>query len=1469
MYKIRKKQSLPKESEQIMTSGEEVATYAAATEEASCRTTSKKEPTNDSTSSSEPETTETRDVVDSSASQVGIAKNSATTSTVQRSGSSRGQGSADTSKEDVATMVVKDDDGGYDHPTFHLQTSTSSEATPDMETLLDVQAYIETIHNRHGDESTAPESSDSYCQSHNHGNNRRYLHLVQSNDEDTEMVVDTAVVSRIGKYINSFTGTDSASFDHDTIAVSPEMLCLVQQWIEVLPSATTQKAVKTGGENNSFDTVEVDPETMAAIEACMELVTKENHNAWQGRHQPSDITVGAATVAETHSLSGSHSPSLASDETGGASGEDILHVDSGVATRSRARARDTDSNDRESDAAAVMTTVHNSLASNIAINSTPPSRGDGQSMAETPSLSPVQSAVDFWEKKKTGKPVTDDMEAVRSQKSVAGASSISKAMPEKSEKSDTRAEGAVLNALSFHSADVLSQTHAGTDCNLPSASSYRSYGHSSSSSSSATPSKTVSRESPTRNSVEASEAVVHSTDKCGMIGDSLGMSSEQTTELPVSSVVIAQSSDECNTLAINSTTQEPAETNSYDSADVRVRDLIHAVERWGGEGSFLDYTSMNMGSLDSGALEALEELVIDAESSTLGDQSTVDDTHIPQELSEELKNFLDAFQARKPGKAIKVPSNLIRVKQDPPTFEPEVEAKEDPPIKNTFSRELTRWISGNENPEPNPEKESPLAEHSTSHLDPECDQPQNHGIFDEKLTRKHAARTNHLHPDITTRTSSLAPNAPTESSNGEDSRHPSNTEEARKHSTRTPDDPLSAPLQPESPSKKLVPPRPEVSLIQTKDCEEKKEDSVVFDGNVMMRNCSSGQNIKSYTDVSPGGSRRGNLIVASEDLSLACSPISRASSPRPKPETPTSLGGSKRRPRISPSGVQYPVPGALLGSKYFIRMCSILLGNDPNEEEKFALAQFVRFAFDDVKRGRLPESSVRKYGCLSVKAVKTFIDAVAHSQKHSELEAIPSEELQTMKAGKSRMDNSRHESELLTFVGQIASALEIMDGDIPFDFTVGPTDSEANAIEYDIKSGFVRQDYTAQYTRTDEEIPWWEATAKLAVVPMDILDDVGEKTDESDNETSSEEGTNSDQESTSKEPLSSQSSKESSENVNIPGKAVKDDIDDFWKSQQELRERRMQFRDKAENKEKAVELPHLHATSYSYNSQSTGISGSYSKTTVLSKPTAESLDTLDESWLLKRSMAGHGKWSKPQWLASNKETILEVDAPEPVNGTEASNSILDISCRWRERRNAIFSSNWVLPYEKRSSSHAGYQGVDIYSLQDSSNVPRHLAHRMDNLPWEKREVKQFFLHEQSVVNRNWFGRFKRYSSVSVEMPVCKPRSMEMPVKASEWTEDWYRTPALHSLGTNLSGSAGTGGDGDASEYYRKYVQEHEENDFSEDEEDWEDGPPECGTLRNVKLKPGERISRVTPDLTSSLRRSRWRKKFFPRGTFPY
>merc|ERR1739838_957508 len=49
---------------------------------------------------------------------------------------------------------------------------------------------------------------------------------------------------------------------------------------------------------------------------------------------------------------------------------------------------------------------------------------------------------------------------------------------------------------------------------------------------------------------------------------------------------------------------------------------------------------------------------------------------------------------------------------------------------------------------------------------------------------------------------------------------------------------------------------------------------------------------------------------------------------------------------------------------------------------------------------------------------------------------------------------------------------------------------------------------------------------------------------------------------------------------------------------------------------------------------------------------------------------------------------------------------------------------------------------------------------------------------------------------------------------------------------------------------------------SYEDEDWEDAP-ECGILVNTKQKIGENLTRVHPEFTSSLRKSRWRKKYFP------
>lgn len=65
-----------------------------------------------------------------------------------------------------------------------------------------------------------------------------------------------------------------------------------------------------------------------------------------------------------------------------------------------------------------------------------------------------------------------------------------------------------------------------------------------------------------------------------------------------------------------------------------------------------------------------------------------------------------------------------------------------------------------------------------------------------------------------------------------------------------------------------------------------------------------------------------------------------------------------------------------------------------------------------------------------------------------------------------------------------------------------------------------------------------------------------------------------------------------------------------------------------------------------------------------------------------------------------------------------------------------------------------------------------------------------------------------------------------------------------------------------------YAESSDPDDYTYLEEE-EDDAPQCGTLTNVKPNIGERVTRIHPDYTSQLRRSRWRMKYFPHGSFPY
>jgi hypothetical protein len=284
-----------------------------------------------------------------------------------------------------------------------------------------------------------------------------------------------------------------------------------------------------------------------------------------------------------------------------------------------------------------------------------------------------------------------------------------------------------------------------------------------------------------------------------------------------------------------------------------------------------------------------------------------------------------------------------------------------------------------------------------------------------------------------------------------------------------------------------------------------------------------------------------------------------------------------------------------------------------------------------------------------------------------------------------------------------------------------------------------------------------------------------------------------------------------------------------------------------------------------------------------------SMDTQEEKeWVRKRSYA---LWPKKD-INTKLQTLLNggnvhvaahipVDAPKPINAVTAVRlldrpKVLRSIHNNNTRTRVPGTKQWKRPYAARTRPHEGFFHIDVHSLHAaSSSALQSRPHPLDSLPWEHRHVKQRFLFEQSIsYSRNWFGIGRKvYGNDKIVEPICFPRSMEMPTRAESWTEEWYAKPWPTT--TTMSGSNEF--EEELCQLRKKYntttQEEEEEEDYDDDDDEssWisADQIPQCGRLCTVKLKIGERVSRVTPDLTSSLRRSRWRKTYFPKGTFPY
>ncbi|KAL3941745.1 MAG: hypothetical protein SGBAC_003957 [Bacillariaceae sp.] len=308
----------------------------------------------------------------------------------------------------------------------------------------------------------------------------------------------------------------------------------------------------------------------------------------------------------------------------------------------------------------------------------------------------------------------------------------------------------------------------------------------------------------------------------------------------------------------------------------------------------------------------------------------------------------------------------------------------------------------------------------------------------------------------------------------------------------------------------------------------------------------------------------------------------------------------------------------------------------------------------------------------------------------------------------------------------------------------------------------------------------------------------------------------------------------------------------------------------------------------------------------------------EEDWLEKNEMAS-------EWHYKSSSM--------PLNGVEAVENI--------HRFTHILNKEpeprpWKVSHKQRASKHPGFKPIDINSLLESTEVIVSEQTHDDYIPWEHRDVKQLFLQERSVeFARNWFGKNHTHKVNSkFKLPVCQPKSMEMPLgiaeDAVEWNKDVYTTwkSPYHKVeyqGLELNNSGDETNNSENKEETQNVQQQShlvnkrdtkDDNDEHsshaseyDDEESYSDGSysdgsytdsegsydsgegssdalengsaivvdgnttwedaPECGRIVNVSLKIGEHVTRVHPAYTTSLRRSRWRKKYFPKGSFPY
>eukprot|EP00804_Cyclotella_cryptica_P005641 CCRYP_000037-RA/>CCRYP_000037-RA protein AED:0.01 eAED:0.01 QI:110/1/1/1/1/1/2/1659/1694 len=257
--------------------------------------------------------------------------------------------------------------------------------------------------------------------------------------------------------------------------------------------------------------------------------------------------------------------------------------------------------------------------------------------------------------------------------------------------------------------------------------------------------------------------------------------------------------------------------------------------------------------------------------------------------------------------------------------------------------------------------------------------------------------------------------------------------------------------------------------------------------------------------------------------------------------------------------------------------------------------------------------------------------------------------------------------------------------------------------------------------------------------------------------------------------------------------------------------------------------------------------------------------------VLRDDLPGYSGYWKSPWERNRarQSSVWGSSRKDGINGVDAA-------ARCARRRGSMRQRHCFLPEKERTKGHPGYRYIDFYSLYEATNVKVE-DQEIDSVPWECRDVRQRFLHEKSVESRNWFGSFEmNRGNDRIHHPVALPKSLELTVTRipdpEEWNENWYTTwRSRRDNPNNLIAFA---------EY--EITTGNESNDIGQTSSSLDESEQvthrsggtrrkvaiEIGSLCPVRLKAGERISRIHPDYTSSLRSSRWRKKYLSGVQFP-